>query len=675
MKKVIFLLVVISLIVFSCSRTHFIELRKVIPLNGEWNFKVDSLNIGEKEDWQNKPFLSTSSKTVIVPHTWNVENGLERYWGKAWYSKIINIPTEYKGKITRIQFDAVYHDAIIWINGQKAGEHKGSGYTRFYIDATKYMWAGKANRVTVEVDNSSTRSNIPFKKSYDWANDGGIIRNVSLIVTEKQAIENVLISTVPDLQTGTSGLVKMNIIFLKNEEIDLSKVEIQAEIKEENQKTAQTIWKGKITGIINGSLLSCELKMDNIKLWHFDYPNLYTAAFQLIYKNEVKDNYTTTFGFRTISYTKEKFLFNGEPIRIMGVEWMPGSSLEHGMAETNADLEKNLKLLKNVNCIYTRFHWQQSQYVLDWADRHGLLIQEEIPYWGGETMINDTLLALGKQQLDEMISDHFNHPSVITWGIGNELDSHNPVNIESLKKLFSYAKERDSSRLVNYVSNRLNYSLKKNKGVLPDATANADVMMFNEYYSTWYGKTVDAVPAALEQIHEEYPDKPLVISEWGLCEPVHKGGDIRRCHEMKQQIAIYSSKPYVAGAIYFCLNDYRTHMGEDFTYSYPQRVHGVVDIHLKPKPSYDTLKMISSPLFISKIEKDNKKIIITIEASTGIPSYTIRNYKVSIGKNEQVLTELKPGESKSLEFFTEDNNATVTVTRPTGFEVLTKEIK
>ena len=91
-----------------------------------------------------------------------------------------------------------------------------------------------------------------------------------------------------------------------------------------------------------------------------------------------------------------------------------------------------------------------------------------------------------------------------------------------------------------------------------DATADFDMMMFNEYYSIWYNKSIGVISGELDRIIGEYPGKTMTISEWGLCDPPKDGGDERRAREMAQQMEIYGSKPYVAGAIYFCLNDYRT---------------------------------------------------------------------------------------------------------------------
>ncbi len=502
-------------------------------------------------------------------------------------------------------------------------------------------------------------------RSYDWANDGGIYRNVYEIITDRQAIRNIHIIAKPDGHKG-KALIKVNL--LNPEDTNLSKITLKASINEENQPTQRQIFNGILDGKFERGTFTCSLNFDQINPWHFDSPNLYKLKVKLLLDNVEKDEYSTLFGFRSIKVSKNRYILNGEPVRLMGVEWMPGSTLERGMAETHADLEKNLNLQKNVNCIFTRFHWQQDEFVLDWCDRHGILVQEEIPYWGGTTLLNDTLLQKGVQHLDEMTDAHFNHPSLIAWGIGNELQGHNPLNKVSLKKLYDHAKENDPSRLVNYVTNNLHFGFPSEGKSLPDASADFDMMMFNEYFSTWYGKSIDVVPEQLDRIAKEYPDKPLTISEWGVCEPVHKGGDPRRIKEMVKQIAIYGSKDYIAGAVYFCLNDYRTQMGEDKTYSYPQRVHGVCNIKLNPKPSYDTLKFISSPVEVKKIEMNQGKISVTLQGKVGIPSYTLRNYTISAGGKKQVIKELKPGEVKAFDL--NQGTKELSIFRPTGFEVM-----
>ena len=663
MKHVMFRgsLIVLFAVLCSCSP---IQNRKIISLDGEWNFCIDSTLSGEKENWPANGLPVALCQIVSVPHTWNTEKGLEKYWGKAWYERKLDISAMDLRKTSRLQFDAVNHDADIYVNGKLAGKHIGSGYNRFYITISEFLKKGE-NTLTLCVDNSPSRSNIPFLKSFDWAHDGGIYRSVNLIMTDPLAIKDIHVNSVPD---GNKGSAHIKINFIDPVIADPPKIKILAIITEENQKTQNIIYDGELAGTYeNGSFLT-SLSFDTIHPWHFDEPNLYKLSVKLLGNGTVKDEYSVTFGFRSIKVENNRYILNGEPVRLMGVEWMPGSSLENGMAENKEDLEKNLKLMKNVNCIFTRFHWQQDEFVFDWCDRNGILVQEEIPYWGGVTMLNDTLFDTGILHLNEMISNHFNHPSIISWGIGNELAGHDSINISYLKKLYNHARNQDSSRLVTYVSNSLHHTLSGKENLTTDATSCFDMMMFNEYYSTWYGQNIGVVSGELDRIANEYKGKPLTIAEWGICEPAHKGGDERRAIEMAQQIDIYGSKPFIAGAIYFCLNDYRTHMGEDFTYSYPQRVHGVCDIRLTSKPSYTVLKNLSSPLKVSSVVVSNGNANITLTGNTGLPCYSVRNYTLISGNQKITLDEIKPGEIKTISIRADAGE--FSIIRPTGFEVI-----
>jgi beta-glucuronidase len=642
------------------SRTH----REQQLLSGNWLFALDSAGKGEQNKWPEKGIPISSCRMVRVPHAWNADTSLENYVGKAWYQRDFDIPAALVNRIVRLQFDAVFHDATIYVNGKKAAVHIGSGYTRFFVDASPFLHQG-VNRLCVLVDNSFSQNNIPFMHSFDWPNDGGIIRNVYLVSSEHQAIQSIHVTATPE---GSSGNADICITLLDLSFAGLSTVAFEATVVEENQPTTNTVFSGKLKARhVHGSFIA-HLSLDNIKSWHFDHPSLYRITIALNVNGQETDTLSEVFGFRSIKVEHNRFVLNGEAMRLMGVEWMPGSTLEHGMAETTTDLERNLLMLKNVNCIFTRFHWQQDDYVFDWCDRHGILVQEEIPYWGSVTVLNDTLLQLGYKQLIEMIDAHYNHPSIIAWGIGNELNSRDTANISSIKKLYRCAKERDSSRLVDYVSNMLGVHRFDNNKLPDDASAIGDMLMFNEYYSTWFDQSIDVVPYHLQKICEDYPGKPLVISEWGLCEPVFKGGDIRRCREMVKQIAMFAAQPNLTGAIYFCLNDYRTHMGEDHTYRYPQRVHGVCDIHLNPKLSYDTLKQLSAPIVIKEIKRRAKGITITLVGSTGIPSYTVREYAVQAGKTRAVIDKLEPGEELKVEV--EKQAEELIIRRPTGFEVM-----
>ncbi|MCB0744931.1 MAG: hypothetical protein KDC67_13570, partial [Ignavibacteriae bacterium] len=154
------------------------------------------------------------------------------------------------------------------------------------------------------------------------------------------------------------------------------------------------------------------------------------------------------------------------------------------------------------------------------------------------------------------------------------------------------------------------------------------------------------------------------------------GGDARRIDEMIYHIGEWSKRPYIIGYIYFSLNDYRTHMGEEGFGKYKIRRHGIMDLNLKPKPSYSVLKQIASPIEITKIERiENEHAMLEFRVKNTIPQYTLRSYKIqyyTIGNEllEIPLPDLKPGETFSTQLDNINSRFSFKILRPNGFCVV-----
>jgi beta-glucuronidase len=202
------------------------------------------------------------------------------------------------------------------------------------------------------------------------------------------------------------------------------------------------------------------------------------------------------------------------------------------------------------------------------------------------------ILENGLQQLREMIARDRNHPCIFAWGVANEVGGQNPVAKKFVRRLYEEARRLDRRRLITYASNSLK------RAVEADVAGEMDFIELNEYYETWYGQTADSVRSNLEYIHRAFPNKPVVISEYGLCEchPAHKGGDAGASGFFRPHTRIYRDFDFVGGAIFFCYNDYRTHMGDKGRGRLKQRVHGVVDLYGARKPSFEALRNESSPI-------------------------------------------------------------------------------
>lgn len=537
--------------------------------------KIISFNFSVSADESTAIQKGVNGKTVTIPHTWNVEDGAEDYFGTSWYSTEFEI-TEPAFK-TVLFFHAVYRDCTLYLNGKEIYRHFNSGYTPFEVDVTDNIKAGK-NLLVIKCSNAYSDDALPHSKDFDWANDGGIIRPVELIEYNENDVRSIRIeSAVTDFLEGQRANAKIlcNFDFASDKHLPFC-------ICVKERESSKVVFQKE-----NMCSENVHFDLTDIILWDTENPFLYTLEY--ICGESVQ---TRNFGIRKIETRGGNIYLNNKKIKLIGVEWMPGSNPEFGMAEPESELLKNLEMLKDINCNFTRFHWQQDDFVFNWCDEHGLMVQEEIPYWGSPKNAGEKQSETAKMQADEMLSYHFNHPSIVCWGVGNELGARKDGTVRYVKNMVSYFKNRDSMRLVNYVSNTLGRAtpiqklMKKN-----DATLYGDICMWNEYLGTWYADPdYDKI---FNFVKKQSIGKPFIVTEFGLCEPHFKGGDRRRIEIYEEKLSYYKKYGF-NGWIYFSLNDYRTHVGESGKGKLKQRIHGSVDLYGNKKPSYDFIKSQNS---------------------------------------------------------------------------------
>ncbi len=131
------------------------------PLDGEWEFRLDPNNEGEAQGWRLPTASRNGWSTVTVPHTWQISEDSAGYLGTAWYRRRFEVPESWSGKIIRLEFEAVFHSAVVWVNGQPVGSHLRKGYTSFALDISNAVLPGRINFVTVKVDNSFDQNMLP----------------------------------------------------------------------------------------------------------------------------------------------------------------------------------------------------------------------------------------------------------------------------------------------------------------------------------------------------------------------------------------------------------------------------------------------------------------------------------------------------------------------------------
>jgi beta-glucuronidase len=685
-----------------------------IPISGDWRFSVDRGKVGEQKEWFAPGYDDSAWITVSVPHTWNVMPEYFDYEGLAWYRRTFTVPAEAKDAFVRIRFEAVFYLARVWLNGQYLGQHEG-GYTPFEFDASALARPGEENTIAVQVDNLRTPNRIPAVLktdwSFDWYNYGGITRDVSLEITSRAYIAHQQVVSTPHL-TGmdeADSATVAALVTVNNTSSNMLKGTLVAKLLDD--ASGQAVLDSPVSSNVNipaGESAEVQLNatLASPKLWHFDHPNLYRWSVSLIASDDqVLHTDEVTIGIRSVELKNGYFYLNGEPVRLAGVtrhEDSPGQ----GSAETVTVMAADYKDLKMLNEVLSRpVHYPQNEFILDYADRHGILLIPEVPAWQLTQLQMDSLQIrnLEKQQLSEMIAEDGNHPSVWAWSIANEIESNTASGFDFVKQMIAYVKSIDPTRPVGFASNRL-YSAPQF-----DATARSDFVMMNQYFGTWGGAKQGLGPE-LDLIHQTWPDKVVIISEYGF-EPhwnslwgpptstlnsdqyyfIPEGissnseaADAIRRQLIAEQLTIYRTKPFVAGAIFWTYQDYRTR--SNF-------IMGLVDSQRNQRGSWEVLREEYSPALIDSLIISPGALgqpTVTVKLHTrgpidmDMPAYTLRGYTLhwavtspdgSIKFSEGIvsLPTLAPGSLWSgdirLTIPASDYIINVSIYRPTGFSV------
>jgi beta-galactosidase len=660
---------------------------ETVSLCGPWWFRTDSGSVGEEQHWHGTDNCESAWRRVRVPHTWQVDPNFIEYRGVAWYRRTFDAPSEWQNSSVRIEFEAVFHTAKIWVNGELAGEHLRKGYTAFVIDITQLLRWRSSNTIAVRVDNGFNDHMVPRGHSSDWAHDGGIYRPVQLLITPKTFVDRVDIEAFPDLASGDGKLAAT--AYIRN--IGSKSWTGRASFRIIDDETGLTVLSGPHTPDFTVKSDATETRefeatLPKAKLWHFDHPNLYRLSLSIANGQETH-RLTVAFGVRKLEAKGNGFYLNGERVRLMGVERMAGSNPEFGMAEPSQWITHDHDDLKHLNCVFTRVHWPPDKRVLEYCDRHGILVQTEIPAWGYDTFAgmgaepDVDIMENGLEQLREMIARDRNHPSVVAWGLCNEIGGQNPPAYQFAKHMLEEAKRLDPNRLCSYASNSLIKTPER------DAAGLMDFIETNEYFGTWFPGSPVEVAKHLDDLHAAFPGKPVVISEYGYCACTEDRpeGDEHRTEILRSHDAAIRSKDFVAGAIFFCYNDYRTHVGYSGVGALKQNVHGVVDLCGAQKASYEVLRRESSPIESLTLENHLNAFKLRLRTRHDVPAYTLRGYKLSgtfygegdipVERQEVELPEIAPSEeiTAALRFSQSGVPLRVKfdVLRPTGFSVYT----
>ena len=511
-----------------------------IDINNGWLWAEEF-----KEEMVKPSYEEGGMESVRIPHTVKVTplNYFDAhvYQMVSCYRKTIDVPAEWKEKKVFITFDAVAHEAEVYVNGVSVAKHS-CGYTAFTADLSDYLKFGEKNVIAVKCDSRESLNVPPFGFVIDYMTYGGIYREVRLDVKEKDHIKDVFVSADTD-----------------------KTVTVKTDIEGEGELVCV------INDIASGEVLfagPCEkdakIKVEEAELWTLEDPKLYELSMTLR-NGRSEDTFTVRFGFRDAVFKTDGFYLNGVKIKLRGLNrhqcWpYVGYAMPKSMQRMDADILKNEL---GLNAVRTS-HYPQSHHFIDRCDEIGLLVFTEIPGWqniGDEAWKEQAVI-----NTREMVTQYRNHPSIILWGVRiNESVDCDELYVRTNKEAHDLDPTRQTSG-VRY--------LKK-------SSLLEDVYAFNDFSHN--GKT-----AGCEQKKNVTSDmtKPYFISEYNGHMYPTKAFDselhrqehaLRHCNVLDSVMA----NDDICGSFGWCMFDYNTH--KDFGSGDRVCYHGVTDMFRNPK--------------------------------------------------------------------------------------------
>lgn len=504
-----------------------------IYLNNDWHFAYD--------------FNSPSYKPVRIPHT--VKETPFHYFSEdeyqtiSGYRRVIFAPTKWQGKKVLLTFDGVAHYAEVFIEGKKVGEHY-SGYTAFTIDISDKLNYGEDNLITVKVDSRESLNIPPFGNVIDYMTYGGIYRDVYIDVKNPTYISDIFV------RADMSGKL-------------VSEISLCGEIIKGMTIRQHAVFDGKIIHLGKSHAsekMSLEYKVNDVKPWSVDSPNLYTLTTELYLGNQLIDTNQVKVGFRDAEFRADGFYLNGKKLKLRGLnrhQSYPyvGYAMPRSMQEMDADV---LKRELGLNTVRTS-HYPQSQHFINRCDEIGLLVVTEIPGW--QHIGDEAWQEQAQKNVAEMVLQYRNHPSIILWGVRiNESRDNKALYTKTNALAHALDPTRQTCGVRNFRKSQL----------------LEDVYTYNEFVHD--GKKPGCEPKA--SITSDV-NKPYMITEYnGHMYPTKAFDceDHRVEHALRHARVLdaVASHEDISGSCGWCMADYNTH--KDFGSGDRICYHGVTDM-------------------------------------------------------------------------------------------------
>lgn len=476
---------------------------------------------------------------VTLPHTWNALDTLERKdyrRGVSWYRRPLVFTAEDLRQRLFLRFGAAGQAAAVFVNGQPAGRHLG-GYSAFTVELGNYLRPG-TNQVDVRVSNGTNKFIVPVNDGL-FNLYGGLYRRVQLLRAPQVCLSRTAL--------GGPGVH----VWSEHVTADAADMHVQAEVDFGGAVPAPFLLKAELADaagkiVAAGTATNAAFELSRVAapaLWSPETPTLYTLTVRLLCAGREVDRATVRHGFRWFEFTADHgFYLNGKPYSLHGLcRHQDVSGV--GNAVSYPQHFQDLQLMKELGANWLRLaHYQQDDYVLQLCDELGILVWEEVPYVRVTTFEPEFEQNL-QTSMKEMIAQHFNHPAIIVWGMGNEIffkkaEDGRAREFPLLERLNQLVHSQDPIRKTGIVSGDANTYSDLKVMTIPD------VIGYNLYLG-WYGGTVDKLTARLKDLHQRDPAKPMLVTEFGAgCDPtIHT--NTPRPFDMSQEYQVWFLKSYL----------------------------------------------------------------------------------------------------------------------------------
>lgn len=507
----------LSLLILVSSLSALAQ-REVYNINRNWEFVPG---------WEVQKDKST---TINIPHTWNFDalsGKWDYYRGLGNYVKMVDIPASWKGCRIYLRCNGANQTTDIYINSKHIGQHKG-GYTAFAYDITSNVALGSKNSIWLRVTNALDLDIMPLLGDFNFY--GGVYRDIELIVTpnvhiaaDHFACSGVKIRTteVSDHSAQLSVTAKVSSATPSDAKVKFMLFNQADSLMQQQVKNIRLSEQGSVD-------VESEFNVTAPHLWNsVEDPYLYRVAVtvegvepKIRSKKVVLDSVSENVGFRYFSVDKNnQFFLNGKPYRIKGVgrhqDWaMQGNAL----FKQNHQRDIDWMLEMGVNAVRLA-HYPQDPYFIDLCDKAGIMVWSEIPFVGPggyrDKGFNDSQAFMdnGEQQLLEMVNQLGNHPSIIWWGLFNELNQRGDDPINYVNQLNTIVKEEDPTRITVAASNqdgRINFV--------------TDLIGFNQYFG-WYGGEPGDIKTWALRLRKEWGNLKSGLSEYGAGASIYQHSD------------------------------------------------------------------------------------------------------------------------------------------------------